>query len=173
VRFPTTLTNDGTKSLPTVFFLEGMEMRKNPQDEYLTSGVKEDYAYDGVGRRTAETRDPEGLNLMTSFTYDPEGRLTRTTRPDGKHFDSTYDYAGNRLTFADEKTRTTSYVYDNESRLIRVEAPAQAPVAYVYDDAGNMLYIEVNDDEYRPVAAVSSDLAMGEMIAIWCPVCVR
>jgi RHS repeat-associated protein len=87
--------------------------------------------------------------LTTSFTYDSEGRLTRTTRPDGKHSDSTYDYAGNRLTFADEKERMTEYFYDNESRLIRVEAPAQAPVDYVYDDAGNMLYIEVNDDEYR------------------------
>jgi YD repeat-containing protein len=122
---------------------------KNPQGQYLTSGVEEAYAYDGMGRRTAETRDPEGLNLTTAFTYDSEGRLTRTTRPDGKHSDSTYDYAGNRLTFADEKERMTEYFYDNESRLIRVEASAQAPVEYVYDDAGNMLYIEVNDDEYR------------------------
>jgi YD repeat-containing protein len=119
---------------------------KNQQDEYLTSGVKEAYAYDGMGRRTAETRDPEGLNLTTSFTYDSEGRLTRTTRPDGKHSDSTYDYAGNRLTFADEKERMTEYFYDNENRLIRVEAPAQAPVDYVYDSAGNLLAIKVNDD---------------------------
>jgi YD repeat-containing protein len=84
--------------------------------------------------------------LTTAFAYDSEGRLTRTTRPDGKHSDSTYDYAGNRLTFADEKERKTDYFYDNESRLARVEAPAQAPVAYVYDDAGNLLFIEVNDD---------------------------
>jgi YD repeat-containing protein len=38
-------------------------LQENPQDEYLTSGIKEAYAYDGMGRRTAETRDPDGLNL--------------------------------------------------------------------------------------------------------------
>ncbi len=116
---------------------------------YLSTGVATAFAYDGVGRRTSVTRDPDGLGLTTGFAYDGEGRLLTTTRPDGKSSTATYNFVGNRITATDEAARTTTYQYDAEARLASVSAPAQAKVEYVYDQASNLLKLRVNEDANR------------------------
>ena len=49
----------------------------------------------GIQRDRPEERDNRSkLGRRTEYTYDDMGRLTRTTYPDGKHEEATYDAEG-------------------------------------------------------------------------------
>ena len=100
------------------------------------------YVLDGTGRVASETvvnNSPvQGSNLVTSYTYDPDGcklsstdprglktwfsydarnRLTSVTYADGTQKSFVYDKRGNKITEFDENGIGTFYEYDALNRL--------------------------------------------------------
>ncbi|MBS0184287.1 MAG: RHS repeat protein [Nitrospira sp.] len=106
---------------------------------------------------------------ITSYTYDPLNRRTKTTFQDGTSTNYTYD-AGNRITQVQEKnsggtvtatiTRTydgldrltqevtpqgqIDYTYDNASRRATMTVAGQPQVTYTYDNANRLTTITQN-----------------------------
>jgi len=106
--------------------------------------VTTNYGYDFLGRKTSETADVNGLDLTTTYEYDNQGELVKTTYPDGKWekiirdgrglvteritgFGSTnvlvttcqYDLNGNLTQQQNADGTVDVFAYDNFDRLIR------------------------------------------------------
>ena len=82
----------------------------------------------------------------TTFTYDPEGRLTSTTDALNNRIELTYDYAGNVVQRSEfdmqasaYATRTTHYTYDADSRLRYEIDPDNYVKETVYDGLGRVV----------------------------------
>lgn len=82
--------------------------------------------YDALGRvltKTNLSRPGDGLNYATTYSYDPLGRATAVTTPDGAVAATTY--TGNQTTVADQTGKQKQYSYDAFGRLTSVlEDPA-------------------------------------------------
>ena len=59
----------------------------------------------------------------TSFSYDEAFNLVRETDPNGRHWDSTYDIEGNRLSTKDPLGHETTYTYDDYHQVKTIERP--------------------------------------------------
>jgi RHS repeat-associated protein len=86
----------------------------------------ENYAYDGVGNRTAS-------HLSASYSYQPFNKLTST--PAATYF---YDNNGNLISRTDGSGSTT-LGYDEENRLKQVLLPTGVTVNYKYDALGRRI----------------------------------
>jgi RHS repeat-associated protein len=67
------------------------------------------------------------------YSYDPLGRVTRKTNPDGTSISYTYNDMNNTIDIRDEKGGETTYVYDNQGRLIEVRQPENLITKYTYN----------------------------------------
>ncbi len=104
---------------------------------------------DGIGRLTAaSTWGNQGAGVMTRFQYDPFGRATKVTAPDGS--ETTYSYTGIRQSSTTSRVRTgvsqqsdstTTTEYDAGGRLLRVTDPAGIKTRYTYDVAGRLTHV--------------------------------
>jgi len=97
------------------------------------------YAYDELGRKTAETN---ANAEVTQFSYSPAGDLLTLT--DGKSQTTTwkYDLLGrvtNKLDAA--STVIFRYGYDANGRLTNRWTPAKGTTVYSYDAAGNLTFV--------------------------------
>jgi RHS repeat-associated protein len=130
-------------------------------------GNRTDYAYDTAGRRIATTlpavangisgpplvRPQVSTTLgalgtpvsatdangrVTTFLYDANGRLTRTTHPDGSTQLQTWDALGRRTSLTNEEGQTTTFGHDGLGRLVTVSGLA-GNATYAYDQAGNLV----------------------------------
>jgi len=117
----------------------------NPEEWIVT-----DYVFDFLGRKTSVTEDANGVALQTTYEYNNQGELVKTTLPTGRWTkterdgrglvikeivgygsgqDETeaavtryeYDANGNRIKKIDPDGTETHFEYDNYDRLIRVE----------------------------------------------------
>lgn len=105
------------------------------------------HAYNGFGEVTQETTlnsNQGGPNAVTTFTYNPAGRLTERNGPRTDVDDRltyTYDPAG-RLTEATQPgigtPNTTTVVYDDAGERVRVTTPGSPSIVrnWIYDVAG-------------------------------------
>jgi RHS repeat-associated protein len=121
------------------------------------------YSYDGCGRLRQKTRtfaDRPGETLTFEYTYDPQGRPTRATYPNGHVVDLFYDAAGRPVgvsgVVADVDYDPTGYVsrielaYEYEQKPGRISSSRTGSPAgdsyqhfrYAYDRVGNPLEIE-------------------------------
>lgn len=84
-----------------------------------------EYTYDVLGRRVAETLDPDGLSLRTEYLYDANGNVVM--RKDALNHVTRYIYsASNQLTHTiDAIGAVTQTDYDQLGRASRVVAYAQ------------------------------------------------
>ena len=81
----------------------------------------------------------DGVNAQMSFTYNPDGLVTRVVRG-GQNADLFYDNAG-RLSSVTLPTGSTSYAYDNSTgNLATISGPGDASLALTYD--GSLLTAE-------------------------------
>src|SRR6185369_11178852 len=80
----------------------------------------ENYAYDGVGNRTAS-------QLSASYNYQRFNRLANTASAN-----YSYDVNGNLISKSDS-TGMTQYAWDFENRLRQVTLPNGLTVSYKYD----------------------------------------
>jgi YD repeat-containing protein len=107
------------------------------------------YTYvDSTSLRIARMQSSDGL--ISSYTYDIDGRIKAVTRGDTNINDAdglgetlTFTYDGLRTDVVDSQGRMWSYHYDADKQLTRLEGPARDGLrdvtTYVYDAAGNLL----------------------------------
>ncbi|HEU0153471.1 MAG TPA: putative Ig domain-containing protein [Arenimonas sp.] len=107
------------------------------------------YTYvDSTSLRIATVRSSDGL--LSSYTYDAQGRVETVTRGDTNINDAdglgetlTFTYDGLRTDVVDSQGRMWSYHYDGAGQLTQLAGPARDGLrdvtAYVYDSAGNLL----------------------------------
>ena len=97
-------------------------------------------AYNGLGQIASEK---DARNVITSYTYNGQGRLLSTATGSVTTKSAAYDLAGNMLTESDGNGNTASYVYNNIGKVRTVTLPGDATIAsytvsYKYDNAGNV-----------------------------------
>jgi len=113
---------------------------------------------DGLGRITQVVEDPGGLNITTSYSwwptgklrgvtqggqvrsyqYDTAGRLTVTVQPESGAVVYQYDQASNVASATDSRNYVKNYSYDALNRLTKITYSDGTPtVTYAYDTATN------------------------------------
>jgi RHS repeat-associated protein len=105
-------------------------------------GTVTTYASDGNGNRTSQkvTRTLPGgaqQTLTTTYTYDGNGRLTKTTYPDNSTTQTVYNSIGRQVTTIDALNHQTTYQYDNDGRIAQTNYPDNTVELSVYDKNGN------------------------------------
>ncbi len=109
-------------------------------DPSWTHALVTQYVPDGNGRVAQEIVDPNGLDLVTTYTYDANGnkltatdpkgnitwfsydsrnRLVTVTYADGSQKQTVYDARGNKVKEYDENGIATLYQYDSLNRLLK------------------------------------------------------
>ncbi len=125
------------------------------------------YDYDKMGRVTMETRQINGLNYRTGYTYDLSGNIVTTTYPGGRQITYSYNqqnkvssvtdtYLGVTRTLAGNITYlpygdilsmtygngiTTTRTYDNNNRLNSLNVGTLKQLSYSRDNTGNITVI--------------------------------
>jgi RHS repeat-associated protein len=95
------------------------------------------YGADGYPATVEEAFD--GHSRVTSYQYDSEGRVIRTTKPLGRVETLTYDAAGNLTSRTTPKNETWTYAYNALNELTMTTAPdGSVNESYVYDALGNL-----------------------------------
>lgn len=97
---------------------------------------KESYAYDACGNRTAVTREGDQAHT-TTYTYDADDRLIRSTSTNSGTATYTYDEAGNLTAQQADDAPTIEYAYGVENRLEAVREGGRLLMAATYDGDGN------------------------------------
>jgi RHS repeat-associated protein len=143
--------------------------------------------YDAQGN-LANITDP--LSRTAGFEYDPAGRITRQTLPDGRQIQYTYDAGGNVISItppgrpdhAFDYTpvdlikdytppdigigpTSTSYTYNIDRQLTRVTRPDGAAIDLGYDGAGRLNTINYS----QGTTTVDYDPATGNLKNITTP----
>jgi YD repeat-containing protein len=79
---------------------------------------------------------------VTSYVYDPLGRLVEADYSTGEHFEYAYDAVGNRTVMIEttslDETTVTTYTYDAANRLLVSVSPGHL-VSYAWDARGNLV----------------------------------
>ncbi|MCI0689502.1 MAG: hypothetical protein L0Y54_20045, partial [Sporichthyaceae bacterium] len=115
-----------------------------------------DTLHDGLGRLRKEVQYPNWPattpTLVTEYTYDAAGNLTRKVQPDGRTTDYTYDPL-NRLTridYADAATADVTLAYDaNGNRTSRVDGTGTTSYAYDERDKVKQVWLPGAGDGFR------------------------
>jgi RHS repeat-associated protein len=98
----------------------------------------ETYVRDTAGRVTSLARRFDGGgNVTSTYTYRPDGRLSRIVNPDGTH-DFTYDSRGLMETQVVSGEGTYTYGYDVMGRPSSLTYPDGHSRTQLYDDLGRM-----------------------------------
>ena len=98
----------------------------------------ETYTRDTAGRVTTLARRFDGGgNVTSTYTYRPDGRLSRIVNPDGTH-DFTYDSRGLMETQVVSGEGTYSYGYDVMGRPSSLTYPDGHTRTQLYDDLGRI-----------------------------------
>ncbi len=126
----------GNKQYPG--FQTKKTVEKLSGDEWAQSALVTQFVPDANGRVAQQIIDPDGLHLVTSYTYDANGnklsvtdpkgnttwftydsrnRLVYTTFADGTLKQIAYDDSGNKVSETDENGNSTLYGYDKLNRL--------------------------------------------------------
>jgi len=100
------------------------------------------YAYDPNGNRIMETRTRTVGNgtetLVTTYTYDAEGRQTSITYPDGTTTRTAYNSLGKQSSTTNQLGRTTTYDYDASGNVVRTTYPDQTTEIVTNDAVGRV-----------------------------------
>jgi RHS repeat-associated protein len=104
----------------------------------LSAPLVSSQTYDLDGRVLTAT---DGLNRVTKYAYDLAGQATLVTLPDATTRASTYWPDGALKTQVDGKTNTTSYAEDPLGRVASVTDALNRATAYTYDATGAVLTV--------------------------------
>lgn len=100
------------------------------------------YTFDANGNRLTEkktrTVDGGGEDLVTTWAYDPNGRLLTVTYPDGAIERNEYDGAGQQTKKIDPLGHVTRYEYDAAGHLLRTIHPDTTVESITYDENGRL-----------------------------------
>ncbi len=131
---------------------------------------KRQTAYDGVGNKSTVSEVMTGTptNVTTFSGYDPFGRPTTITPPDGAAHKVTMAYHGVRqvdrtakvgTTVGSETAATTTEIYDRQGRLYSVTEPSGSGGTLVTTTYGYDVAIACRRSRRRARAAASSTTA--------------
>jgi RHS repeat-associated protein len=98
-------------------------------DARSSGSVVFDGAYDQPGSIT------DTLGHTTTFTYDPDGNLTKITDPEGRQTSYTYNSVGQVKTVTDAAHAVTTYIYANGNLTAVADAEDRASTQFT-DAAG-------------------------------------
>lgn len=106
-----------------------------------------EYTHDDLGRIVAVSTG----GATTGYDYDPMGRITRVTKPDGRSVDLEWDASGNLTRFTDETGRITAYEYaDGLNQVTQRTNPDGSVFRYEYDKERNLTaLINENGERYQ------------------------
>ena len=117
------------------------------KDNWTTPYSTTETTYDVFGD-VSQTKDPRGL--ITNYTRDRFGNVTKQTLPDGDWVETRYNWL-NQVTKAwtsqngSETSPAVSYTYDKFNRLSQVSYKTGESVSYTYDLGDNTLTQTTND----------------------------
>ncbi|OHB56753.1 MAG: hypothetical protein A2Y07_11830 [Planctomycetes bacterium GWF2_50_10] len=101
------------------------------------------YGYDFLGRKTSETADVNGLELTTTYEYDNQGELVKTTYPDGKWEKIVRDGRGlvtERITgYGSTNVLVTACQYDLNGNLTQQQNPDGTVDVFAYDNFDRLI----------------------------------
>ena len=99
------------------------------------------FTYDDAGRVHTRTVNPGGLALVTTWTYDGNGRVVKVVDPRGVATTTAYDPAGNVASTTVDPgglNLVTTYAYDGLGNVQAVTSPVGNVTRYAYDAAGRL-----------------------------------
>ncbi len=109
----------------------------DPVTQKGPGGAELSFTYDANGRQLTSTakRTVNGspANEITTYTYDPNGRVKSITNPLGNVTEFTYDSHGLVLTMKDPKGYVTTNTYDKRGNLSRTDFPDGTFELFSYD----------------------------------------
>ena len=117
------------------------------KDNWTTPYATAETTYDIFGD-VSQTKDPRGL--ITKYTRDELGRVTKQTLPDGDWVETRYNTL-DQVTKAwtsqngSETSPAVSHTYDKLNRLSQVSYKSGESVSYTYDLGDNTLTQKTND----------------------------
>lgn len=105
----------------------------------LTDGTgTSEFTYDSLGRMTSSK---DGAGAVIQYGYDPAGRLTTLTYPNGQDVTRSYDAASNLTSVTDWQGHTSNFSYDADGNLNEEQYPGNVVTQRGYDDAGRLTAI--------------------------------
>ena len=117
------------------------------KDNWTTPYATTESTYDIWGD-LATTKDPRGL--ITTYTHDNLGRMTKRTLPDGDWVETRYNPLS-KITKVwtrqngRESSPAVSYTYDTLNRPSQISYRTGESVSYTYDKSDNLLTLTTND----------------------------
>ena len=113
-------------------------------------------SYDQAGNPVQTAITSGGQSLVTSATYDGDGRQLSATDALGHTSHTTYDRSGDVLSATDALGNTTSYSYDALGDPLTMTAPDGQVTRRTYDASGNLL-TDVQPDGTRTAYTYSGE----------------
>jgi RHS repeat-associated protein len=122
--------------------IEAIERAKHDGEFTFDSGsitwLRTEYQYDFLGRRTAVIEDAGGESLVTSYQYNNQGEITKTTVPHGKWTSTERDGRGlvtkEKVGYGETLKATTEFEYDANGNITKRTNPDSTEIAYDYDN---------------------------------------
>ena len=116
-------------------------------NNWTTPYATTESSYDIFGNMT-QNKDPRAL--ITTYTHDPHGYVTRQTLPDGDWVETRYNALWQPTKAwtsetGSESSPAVSYTYDNLNRTSQVSYSTGESVSYTYDKGNNILTQGTND----------------------------
>ncbi|MCA9262200.1 MAG: hypothetical protein KDA60_00065, partial [Planctomycetales bacterium] len=115
------------------------------------NGNRTEFTYDALNRLLSITEaDPDGdagplSSPVTTFEYDANGNVTRTTDAEGHETFTTYDAMDRVVRIRDEQSNVTRFVYDPNGNLVQTIDPLGQRTRNSYD-ARNRLVETIDPD---------------------------
>ena len=130
------------------------------------SGNSPNQIFDEPASRTV---DPGGLNIVTSYQYDPTyNKLTQMTDGEGKVTQYTLDSYGNRTqmveAYGTAVARTTQYSYDSAGFMNQILDPDNRRTAMSKNSFGDLAYVTVTGFGDVYLSTQYSKDAMGRIL---------
>jgi RHS repeat-associated protein len=140
---------DALGACSTLVYEDDVTIKTDPDGEVTTYGVDGQLRISGIqGADAPDVRQYDAANQLisridetgseVSYSYDSEGRIAKTTRPDGSYQELSYDNAGHVLSVRDFNGNVTVNTYSDSGDLIRVDYPDGSSVTFTYDSCGRM-----------------------------------
>ncbi|MCC6729886.1 MAG: hypothetical protein IT208_11175, partial [Chthonomonadales bacterium] len=107
------------------------------------NGKTTKHNYDTQSKRLSSVVDP--LNNTESYTYNSANLVTRVTDRRGKHWDATFDGAGNQLTATDPLGHATTWTYNTFNEVLTATSELGKQAVSTYDTSGNLTRVQLKD----------------------------